>query len=414
MEKTYSLFQLNEYLQRVIALNMRESVWVSCEIAEVGVSRGHYYLDIIEKNEEEPGLKAKSQAVIWQSTYNKLLKKIGVQLQGLLQSGIKVRIEVKVDYHVRFGLKLTISDIDPSYTMGQLEMKRQETMAELNRLKLLHKNREQRLPVVLQRIAVISSERAAGLQDFLKHLEGNAFGFRFECELFAAAMQGERVEQEVLAQLDLIEFRRMEFDALVIIRGGGARLDLAAFDSLELSKRVALFPLPVMTGIGHETDDTILDHVVHTAHKTPTSVADFILESCIRYESHLYDYIHRIKNLANQQLHSNVNKLNRLEDQLAAKSSQKLQGAKMMLQFINSQLPKLVKQQISTSKSILESLDKNIKLLSPEFALDRGFSITLKDGHPVTSITELSTGDQITTKYKDGQTESTIESINNE
>ncbi len=405
--KKYSLSQLNLYIKQVIALNMREAVWVNGEIAQVNNSKGHFYLELVEKSEF--GIQAKSQAVIWKSAWAKLLRSRGKDIAKILQVGFNISVQVKVEYHERFGLKLNILDIDPIYTLGQLELKRKAIFELLKRLKLLHKNREQYLPAVPQRIAVISSERAAGLQDFLNHLAKNSFGYKFEVKLFPASVQGEFAENELLTQLDKIEFAKNNFDAVVIIRGGGAKLDLAVFDSEPLCRRVALFPLPVLSGIGHETDETMLDKVVHTSLRTPTAVADFLLDRLLAFEEAISSGVVHIQFLAQQRIRAQEQVLGSLEHRIASNSLDKIRREKMMLDFIEQRLPSLAKHQLKSGEQLLDNLAHQIRLLSPEFALARGFSITTHNGKVVMDSKQVEEGSLLLTQLAKGNIRSRVE-----
>ena len=275
--QSYSLFELNEYVRRVFALNFQEAIWVRCEIAQINASRGHFYLNLIEKSSEKETVIAQSSAILWAGQYRQLRRKYKKLLDSLLQNGIAILIQVKVDFDERYGLKLLIEDIDPSYTVGQMELKRQAILETLLKKGLLEVNSRIRLPKAIQRIAIISSESAAGLQDYLNHLAINAYGYQFSNQLFSAAMQGANVEKEVLQQLKKIALLKENYDVVIIIRGGGSKLDLAAFDNLELGMAIAKFPLPVLVGIGHEIDETILDRVAHTSLKTQPPLQTFLL-----------------------------------------------------------------------------------------------------------------------------------------
>jgi len=240
---SHTLFEFNEFIRRVIALNLPQALWIRSELADVKSSRGHFYLDLVQKKEDSEEIIAQAQAVIWSKNYRSLQKKIGSDFETLLQPGMEILFLAKAEFHERYGLKLMVEDIDPAHTLGKLEMLRRETIRKLQSLNLLQKNGQVPLRPVLQRIAVLSSERAAGFQDFLKHLMGNAFGYQFNIQFFQVAVQGASVEKEVMAELESLALRAQEFDAVVIIRGGGARLDLAAFDRFFIGKNGGQYAL---------------------------------------------------------------------------------------------------------------------------------------------------------------------------
>src|SRR6188474_709634 len=284
-ESTYSLLELNQYIRRVISLNFDEPLWIECEIGQASLSRGHWYVDLIQK--EGNNIVAQCQAAMWANVYAYLKRKSPIPPEDILKQGMAVKLKVNVDYHERYGLKLIIEDIDSSFTIGQLEMQRQAILKEIKERGLIRKNAETHLPVVLQRLAVISSDRAAGYKDFIKHIEDNLYGYDLHIDLFEAAMQGQQVESEILACLESIEAIVDQYDAVAIIRGGGGRTDLAAFDNLTLAIKVAHYPIPVLIGIGHEIDQSVLDLVAYSSLKTPTAVADFIIERNASFETEL-------------------------------------------------------------------------------------------------------------------------------
>jgi len=406
--ESISLHDLNEYIRRVIALNVPEPLWVRCEIAQIKPSRGHFYLELVEKREEEEGLKAQASAVVWNRTYRKLLKKTGNELNYLLQDGMEVLLKVEVDFHEQYGLKLVVQDIDPTYTLGKMELKRRAIFQELERLDLLKKNKQLSLPTILQRIAVISSEQAAGFQDYFEHLAGNEYGYTFHNHLFPTAMQGVNVEKEMLHQFKTILKQKESFDCIIIIRGGGAKLDLAAFDNLELAKTVATSPLPVFTGIGHDVDETILDKVAHLALKTPTAVADFFINRSLQYEASLMNGGLNLKETVQQILKEKDNQLNQFSQHLHFQSNKLMAQQKQMLDFIENELPRTLKFLFQKKKNQLENLDQLVQFLHPEATLKRGFTLTTKEGLILKSKVNLKKGEVIETHFADGKIESKI------
>lgn len=404
----YTLLELNEFIRQVLILNLPNAIWIKAEITQVSVSRGHYYIDLVQKEEHSDAIIAQSQAILWERDYKRLRRKIGKSLEQLLKEGLEVLFHAKTDYHERYGFKLIIQDLDPAYTLGQLEIKRQATIQQLEKLYLLKKNKSKKLATVLQRIAVISSETAAGLQDYLEQVQGNDYGYQIQNHLFAAAVQGVFVERDILRQLTNIAQQQEHFDAVIIIRGGGAKLDLAAFDSFALCKMVAQFPLPVLTGIGHDIDETVLDMVAHTALKTPTAVADFILNRALYFESEIQEKGLQIKQLAQQLLNNRQLELQQHQQFIQYKSQLQLQSAHQLLSYIEEEIPKLVTQTFKKETQELNNLEKMVQLLSPETALQRGFSITMQDGKVLRSVKDVKTGTEIVTKLQDGEIRSRI------
>lgn len=408
MKNQHTLLEVNQFLKRVVAANLPKAIWVTCEIMQVGGSRGHFYIDLIEKDAITQQIVAQSQAVMWKSTYYRLKKKIGANFKNLLQSGIQVLIEVKVDFSERYGLKLVIENIDPAYTLGQMEMQRQATIEQLKKNNLFDKNNQLALPIVPQRIAVISSPKAAGFQDFSQELTTNQYNYSIDYQLFKAAMQGQFAEKEIIEALRAIDKRKTDFDAVVLIRGGGSKLDLSAFDSLKLCTTIANFSLPILTGIGHDIDESIADLVAHKSLKTPTAVATFLIEQFLNFELTINQLQLAINNQAQQYLQQQNLQLEQIERQIQYASKMQLSNAHRMLEYIENELPKVVKNRLRSASSQLELIEKTVDLLSPEMALKRGFTITTKNGKIVRSKAELSESDVMETYFRDGKVTSKI------
>ncbi|MEM1124333.1 MAG: exodeoxyribonuclease VII large subunit, partial [Bacteroidota bacterium] len=319
--QSYSLFELNEFIRRVFALNFQEAIWIRCEIAQINSSRGHYYLNLIEKSAEKDAIIAQSSGIIWARKYRQLRRTHKKLLDSLLRNGTAVLLQVKVDFDERYGFKLLVEDVDPSYTMGQMELKRQAILESLTQQGLLGLNQRISLPTVIQRVAIISSQTAAGLQDYLNQIAINTYGYQIHNQLFPAAMQGENVEKEVLRQLKKIALLKENYDAVVIIRGGGSKLDLVAFDNLVLGQAIAKFPLPVLVGIGHEIDETILDKVAHLSLKTPTAVADFLINRLLHFESSILECKNYISNAANYVIQAELGQLSYLQKMIQLRTT---------------------------------------------------------------------------------------------
>lgn len=283
-----TLLELNTLIRSALQDAFPASVWVVAEISEMKVNRsGHCYLELIEKDEATDELTARARATIWSYTFRMVRPYFETTTGQRFTEGIKILAQVSVDYHPSYGLSLNIKDIDPTYTLGDLSLKRREIIRRLEEAGVFHMNRELPLPLVPQRIAVISSATAAGYQDFTDQLAHNAYGFHFEVRLFEAFMQGSEAVPSILSALDAIFHEEEAFDAVAIIRGGGSQADLSCFDHFDLANAVAQFPLPVITGIGHEKDETIVDLVAHTRQKTPTAVAEFFIAGLQRFSERL-------------------------------------------------------------------------------------------------------------------------------
>lgn len=407
--RTYTLFDLQEHIRQVLALNFGDAVWITAEIAQASRSRGHLFLSLVQKGQDaESDVVAQAEAVLWQRAYQRQRMELGSVLDEVLQEGREVRVLVRVDYHERYGLKLLLEEVDPTYTFGRMELQRRQTIEALQRMGLLERNRTLALPPVLQRIAVISSEGAAGLRDFQVHLGQNAFGYTFHCRLFSASVQGQNLELEMMAALEAVAAQREQFDCVVILRGGGARLDLAGFDRLALCKVAAAMPLPLFTGIGHETDETVLDLVAHAALKTPTAVADFLIQHNLVFENRLVRLAERLHDEATRLHNEQALALERSASALGWAAQNGLRAARFRLDAMDAQLPAAVRHRLQKAAVALDQAEALCAAWHPEAALRRGFSLTRKNGKVVTSARDLSPGDQLKTQLREGTVDSIV------
>lgn len=405
--KTYSLYELNEFVRRVVALNFNESIWLTAEIGQINASRGHFFLSLLEKEGED--IVAEMSAVIWTSDFRRIKRVLGANTEGVLSNGAEVRLRGRLDFHERYGLKFVIEDVDPTFTLGKMELERQDLIARFKAEGLLTLNAQQRLPSVLQRLAVISSETAAGWEDFKSHISENEYAYSFDIQLFPAAMQGIFVEKEVMRQLTAIEARQADFDAVIIIRGGGAKLDLAAFDGADLCRAMAYFPLPVLTGIGHEIDSTIADLVAHTALKTPTAVADFLLSHNANFESRVLELGNSLRFYAQNRLNTEGGYLARAESMLTFPSHFLLKNQYLKLEELSRQMAVAPLQIFKFEKIKIDNALKIMDLMSIEATMKRGFSITRRaDGSILTSVKEANSGELLDTELMDGNLKSRI------
>ena len=316
-DQQLSLFELQRQVKGSLDTTFAMPVWVKAEISEMTVNRsGHCYLDLVETESGTDTVIARCRATIWSYTFRMLKPYFETTTGQTFTEGLKVLLQAKVEYHEVYGFSLNIRDIDPVYTLGDLARQRREIIRRLQEDGVFEMNKELGLPLVPQRIAVISSPTAAGLQDFLDQLHSNVHQFVFYTKLFPAVMQGNEAPRSIMSALDLIYEYEDLFDAVVIIRGGGAQLDLACFDQYELAFHVAQFPLPVITGIGHDKDDTVIDLVAHTRMKTPTAVAEFLIGGALRFSQELKELEKHFTELVSNQLEDNKDRLNEAVDQL--------------------------------------------------------------------------------------------------
>jgi exodeoxyribonuclease VII large subunit len=384
-----------------MALNFPQPLWVHAEIAQIGESRGHFYLELVEKGEKQDII-AQAQGVIWAGDFRLMLSRHGLALRTVLREGLELKIQVRPDFHERYGLKLQIIDLDPAFTLGQLDLQRRQTVQALRDSGNLDKNRSLELPLVLQRLAVISSETAAGKQDFIRQLEDNSFGYQFELQLFSAAVQGKNSAEELLAALRSIAALPDKFDAVVIVRGGGSRLDLASFDTLELCMAAAQAPLPILAGIGHDVDETVLDMVANRSLKTPTAVAEFIVQHNLQFEGGVLEALELIRYFAIHSLKSSAVKLEQAIAETRWSTRQRLQSALFHVKAVEQNIPQLARQFFRHQFQAIEQVEAYCAAIHPENVLRRGFSLTTKNGKAVASPLDVLPGDTLETRVRDG------------
>jgi exodeoxyribonuclease VII large subunit len=376
----HTLSSFTTFLRRVLSLNLPRSIWVTAEIGQVNSSRGHYYLSLVEKESEAGGVIAQMDAVLWRGQINKLTKAHGPGILEVLKAGLAVKLKVSAELHDRFGLKLIIDDVDPEHTLGKLQLEKQAILGRLREEKLIDNNGRIPLPIVAQRLAVISSETAAGYADFQEQLRRNSAAYHFKTELFASAMQGALAAEEMIKALRRIERRKSYFDAVVIIRGGGAKLDLLAFDDEQLCRQIAKTSLPVLTGIGHETDEVIADLVAHTSLKTPTAVATYLLEQLAIFETRTLDIGQAIRKAIGQHTEINSRRLDFAQQQLAALAQQQLDRQHQRLDNIATRIPELCQQTLMNEQNRLQYHAALLNALEPQTILSRGYTILSQDG----------------------------------
>jgi exodeoxyribonuclease VII large subunit len=403
-----SLLELNSYVKRVLALNFSDAVPVIAEIASAKQSRGHWYLDLIQKDETGTDIVAQSQAVLWQGNYNALRHKLGNLLDDLLQAGLSVQLSVRVDFHERYGLKLTIQDIDPTFTLGKLALEQQETLRRLQAEQLLERNHQWPLPLVMQRLAIVSAKTAAGLADLLHHLEHNQYGYHFELTLFDSAVQGQSAPAEIAASINQISEAVPPYDAVLVVRGGGARLDLRAFDDYEVCRAIANCKIPVIAGIGHETDRVLADLVAARSFKTPTAVGDFIVQHNAKFEFDIQQAGEAIRFLVQQQLETRNQQLSMLSNALKMSVRLKLAKAAQNIENIDRTLQSCTRQAFKQAKQNLDLQAALISQADPVRQLQRGYSMTLKDNEPIKSIEQVKPGDMLETMLADGSLTSVV------
>ena len=375
MPASYSLFELNEYIRRVVALNFPEPIWVHCEIAQIKEVRGNVYLDLVHHDESTDEVTAQISANIWYKSYLFLKNKLGALLPSLLAQGTNISIKVQVEFSEKYGMKLIIEDLDPAYTIGQMEMKRQKILQQLSDEGLMHLNKLKELPRVIQNIAVVSSPKAAGYIDFVNHLADNAYGYRYNIKLFEAALQGLNTEKDVCNAFQIIHDSKEYYDCILIIRGGGSKPDLAWFDNYNIGTAIAKSKLPVITGIGHDVDSTVADSVAFQSLKTPTAVADFLIEHNLDFESSIIETSRWITQIARQMIKNQEITLASMIQIVRYLPADILRKHQSNIDFTYKQIIHSAKNKVKYHLQQLDLADQQIRISDPQMILRRGYAI---------------------------------------
>lgn len=428
--QSMSLQELNALVRKSIRLCLPDEYWVQAELSDVKVNySGHCYLEFIQKDEKSNALIAKARGIIWSNVFHQLRPYFEQETGQAFCSGIKVLVKVTVDFHELYGYSLTVVDIDPTYTLGDMARRRKEILHRLEEEGVLTLNKELPMAELPQRVAVISSATAAGFGDFKNQLLHNPDGFVFYPKLFPAVMQGEQVESSIIAALDRINRHIERWDVVVIIRGGGATSDLSGFDTYDLAANCAQFPLPIITGIGHERDDTIIDMVSHTRVKTPTAAAEYLV-SCIREKaecldeltSALYQDVPALLNREKEKLGQWISRLpakvemrlqrehfnqERVAGRIQSAWNTRYLTERYRLQ-IEQRLSMALASRVQQEKHRLTLIENQLTLADPSLLMRRGFSVTLKNGKAVKDISTLRPGDELTTRVANGEFKSKV------
>ena len=453
MKEKISLTELQLMIRDSLYLSLPGFYWVIAEISEIKENyAGHCYLELIEKDPDEKNIRSRLKAIIWSSRYG-FVKSFFENFTGeSLRAGIKILVKAKIEYHEIYGLSLVITDIDPSYTMGEMAARRQQILKKLEEEGVVNLNKELDFPWVPRRIAVISSRNAAGYTDFIKHLTGNIFGYKFYTWLAETPMQGNETEEGVISALDKIAENIGLFDVVAIIRGGGSQTDLSWFDNYNIAFYITQYPIPVITGIGHEKDLSVTDIVAHKALKTPTAVADFLIECMISAEDHLTDLSSEIAersklifDMSRQKLDGYRLKLIPLARVMISEIKEQLSGsiidminigkgfilkagllpanhktrlvpaARSFLVLNDSELARKKGNLINASVSLISRFNNKVaqsesllKILDPVNVLKRGFTITSLNGQILKSFSQVRIDDLISTKFCDGEVGSKV------
>lgn len=393
----------------VLADAYADTYWVRAEISEMRENaNGNCYLVLVDKGSSERLIEAKVSAIIWQNIYKLMKPFFFAETQRALCPGMKVLVAVNLTFHEVYGMQLVIRDIDPSFTIGDMARKRQETINQLKKDGVWDMNRQVEFPVPARHIAVISSGTAAGYGDFCDQLlaDGNRFGFA--PKLFPAVMQGDQTARSIINALDKIYEEIDRFDVVVIIRGGGATTDMAAFDEYNLACNVANFPLPILTGIGHDRDESVVDMVAAIRCKTPTAVAAFLVETMMELEAELNTVSTQIIRAIHQRLSDEEHEVEHLSHALTSVCRLAIQSANQWVEMCGVRLSSALHTHLMEESHRLEMMEKSLSLVSPEAILKKGYSLTMCGGKVVSSVSSLREGDVITTYLRDGNIQSVI------
>ena len=406
----FSLLELNRLVRATIEDTLCEQYWLEAEIGQIGENNGHCYLEFIQKVEGHNTPVARAKAKCWRNVWGSVRPYFEHTTGQTLTLGMKVLVLVHPDFHEAFGFSWIVDDIDPRFTLGDMARRRQEIIRQLKAEGVFDLNRELPLPLFTQRIAVISSSTAAGYGDFCRQLEENKRGFRFSVTLYESLMQGEGVERSIISALDKINAHIDDYDCVVIIRGGGATSDMSGFDSLLLAENVANFPLPVITGIGHDRDECILDMVSHTRVKTPTAAAAFLIDRLEQVARRIDDAADRITSYVQHRMEIEKMRLSRNAERIPILFSLVKSKQENKMETLNQRITSAVQRLIDRRRHTLDILEQRTKSLDPTLLLQRGYSITLVNGHALRSPSAVKPGDIIVTRLADG----TVKSIVNE
>lgn len=430
MKHSLSLKELNLLVRKTVELTLPSTYWVEAELSEARESNRHCYMELVQKDEWSNTPVARASAKCWRSTWQLVRPHFERVTGERLHAGMKVLLQVYAQFHETYGFSWIVTDIDPTFTLGDMARRRQEIIRMLKEEGVFELNKELALPLFAQRIAVISSATAAGYGDFCDQLAANPYGFRFEPVLFPAVMQGERVEQSVITALNMINEDIDSYDCVVIIRGGGAVSDLSGFDSLALAENVANFPLPVITGIGHERDESVTDMVAHTKVKTPTAAAALLTDNLKAVADRISGAQDRIVNAVRRRMETERMRLDRVADsipvlfslvntgrqslldglavRLRSAAGQLIDRCSHNIDMLSSALPTSVSRRIMIERHRLDILQNRTEALDPERLLRRGYSITLHNGRALLDGGTLNEGDIIETRLACGTVMSVV------
>jgi exodeoxyribonuclease VII large subunit len=396
----YSLHDLNQHIRATVEDTYPEAIWVRAEIAGFNLNTfsGHCYLELSDGQ----GQQAKAKAMIWKKTYEVLQSKFRIQTGTQLEKGLRVQLLVKVEFNVQYGLSLVVWDIDASYTMGDLAIRKAEVVNRLKKDGIVEQNKQIRPAFPSQRIAVISSPTAAGLEDFQQHILQNEYGFAYSLTLFPAQMQGKDAGVSIASAFDEIRNPKAAVDLVVLIRGGGSSLDLQIFDEYEAAAAICECPLPVFTGIGHERDESVCDLVAHSHFKTPTAVAHHLIDLFLEADSQVVDLVQTMAQNMSWMVRKQEQEFENASFRIYRKIGDHIQKEKQLFQSILHQTIRVSSQQVYRNEAELDSIEKHIRLVNPQNILRLGYARIFQDGNRKKSKSEINEQVPVTIQFQDG------------
>jgi len=399
----YTLYQLNAMVRQAIDRHLTQEYWLCAELSELRESRGHCYMELIEKSAGGNTPTARASAKCWANTWQLLRPHFEREAGEPLRRGMKILIKVYPQFHEAYGFSWIVTGIDPTFTLGDMARRRAEIIRRLKEEGVWELNKELPLPVFTQRIAVVSSATAAGYGDFCRQLTDNEYGFAFTTRLFAATMQGEAVEQSVIAALNRINDSVDDFDCVVIIRGGGATSDMSGFDSLPLAENVANFPLPVITGIGHDRDECILDMISHTRVKTPTAAAALLISRLKEVSDFIDSCSAVIIDSVKSRIHLEQQRLNSIAQRLPLYFAAQKSRSFSVIDMLQQRMLSAIKQRITNESHRIAMLHQRAEAMNPDKILKLGYSITTLNGKVVKNAQDVKEGEVIETRLAKGK-----------
>jgi len=409
MNEKHSLTELQLAIKDSLYLALPDMYWVFAEISEIKENyNGHCYLELVEKHPDEVSIRSRVKAVIWSSRFRFIKSFFENSTGESLREGLRILVRVKIEYHEIYGLSLVINDIDPAFTIGEMALKRQQILKKLGEEGVITMNRDLDFPLLPRRIAIISSANAAGYTDFIKHLQGNNFGYVFYTSLFETPMQGKEMEAGIIKALERIAVHSDKFDLAVIIRGGGSQADLSWFDNYNVAFYVTQFPLPVITGIGHDKDLSVTDIVAHRSLKTPTAVADFLIECMISAENHLTDLGSEIADRSRLMIDENKRRIETARMRIIPVARNLLLMSDNAIMRKKEILASHAKNSLGIIINRLTGFENSLKILDPVNVLKRGYTITSINGNILKKCDQLKKEDIIDTRFSDGSITSKI------